>query len=1612
MAKKKGLQNTSSIETRSFNKGMVKDLNEGLMGEGMYLHARNANNNSRSGDIGVIGNESSNKFCTQAPFTVIGAIHITGDDWVIFSTDDINSEIGRFDESTCTYTKIVNDQCLGFKRTNPILGGETKENFDCTFQVYFADDLNPDRSLNIDNPPFIEFCETVDDCRICVDTKDLDCEAIRMARLTTPPCIRLKAGPNGGELLNGTYQAVIGYTENEQRITDYSLPSNIVSMFDHRDVNGSLEVIIETIDQTYDEFELVIIGFVNEQLVARRMGIYSTHQNSISIDRIDPAVNVTVPLQFIPIDRPSYERSQGIYRNGDFLVRVAPTTRFSFNYQPLANDIITEWVETRYPKDYYRKAGTSVGYMRDEVYSLFIRFIYNTYDKSESYHIPGRAPGVYFIGGSQPVNELDPSPSTVYPTGERIFEVYNTALFTSTLTGTTQDGGQLIKKGLMGYWESTEKYPDNKPDVWGDLCGKQIRHHKMPENALTNHFEEGNQEINVLGVQFRNISAPVDNQGNVIPGIIGYEILRGTREGNKTIVAKGIINNMGNYTREDNSEIVHYQNYPYNDLRNDPFLSEAFVNNDTATTEPLGGDRYSKDKFTFHSPDTQFKHPFLSAQELKVYETLLGNGEARFVEPYKHPEHKVIADFGFILSALVGFGAAIAATQGETKTVAGVPYVPDANWAIGGTSTGTNTIGTIPAAAAAITGSAAITIAQTTENLTGAASLINVLGLTVGDSSLESAATLAASQTASIVPGVVSASYYEWDTNGKTGLPGVLRILTGIPTFLTYWSETTDNFIRLIKAFSRYRQHTLAFQSHCFYDRRDFSAAGNTNYRAAINDASYIGNRIQEFGEITVNNLFRNNCVGLTTNNDIPDPIFTDQTRRLYSDVWGSADAENRNVEFTMQLSSVHYAALKSRLRNQYGQVDGIIQVPTSSCMQEFVVDPTNPQGFTSEVIFGGDTYIGRYTEKNTFFYFFDWMFDLPDGFEWDYRLRKMIPFPTYWMDTKDFQINDFVSGIFAMFNNQTGTSAGLLPSDFHNFERDQSSFGGGGIPANAWSQLFTVKNAHMYLFNSGVRDFFVESEVNIEYRDWGDEEAERHYDPYLHTSYYDMFRTDIIKDSNFYKYNYSLSASRFFQGYPNWSIMQYRNYDPVVAEVCYTHYPNRVIYSLPQELELRYDNWLVYLANNYRDFTSRVTTMKPIGKNGAMLLFENEAPIQFIGVDQLQTDAGTKITIGDGGLFEQPLQNLVNADSSYEYGSCQDRLSVINTPAGLFWISQNQGKVFNYTAQLADISQQGMKWWFEEFLPYKILEDFPDFELKDNTVIGVGCQSVYDNSNGIVYFSKRDFKLMTAFEGRVTYAGDDNFVIAGGGSFKLGDSRYFDDASWTISYDPKSKSWVSFHDWHPNFMLPSKNNFLTIKNAGIWKHNDRSDNYCNFYGQDFPFEVELVTPTGQNVNTLRSVEYLMEVFQWDADGVDRHHVLDFNFDRAVVYNTEQISGDLRLNLTPKNNAPALVGFPQVNPNSIDILYSKEEQKYRFNQFWDITDDRGEFGNARRTLWNTDPNGYTKAINPLAVNYNKPQHQRKKFRHYQSNLWLRRLISGPHNMQLKLVNSKNQYSPR
>ena len=142
------------------------------------------------------------------------------------------------------------------------------------------------------------------------------------------------------------------------------------------------------------------------------------------------------------------------------------------------------------------------------------------------------------------------------------------------------------QSGEFAYWESTELYPCNV-DVWGDLAGQPIRHHKFPDVLVSPVFETTSADFAAPVMQNRAtfpIGVKIDVQQVAFliqtssltdaekASIVGFKIVRGNRSANKSIIAKGILRNVGKYNREGTN--YYYPNYPYNDLDKDPFLLE------------------------------------------------------------------------------------------------------------------------------------------------------------------------------------------------------------------------------------------------------------------------------------------------------------------------------------------------------------------------------------------------------------------------------------------------------------------------------------------------------------------------------------------------------------------------------------------------------------------------------------------------------------------------------------------------------------------------------------------------------------------------------------------------------------------------------------------------------------------------------------------------------------------------------------------------------------------------------------------------------------------------------------------------------------------------------
>jgi len=1459
------MQNTTQIDTDVFVKGMIKDPNASITNKENWTHARNAINNSDRGDTGTIGNEPANLYCATITYPIIGTIHLYGDKWAVFSTDDTTSEIGIFDDSECTYSALVNDgggftcppvNCLNFKRQY-LITGAAKENFDCTWQLYWDDGLNPSRTMNISDIPYIEqiVSEPGADCivRAPIEPKQLDCERLRLAPYLDTPTIVLSKSDNGGQLRNGSYQAYIAYTINGQQIGDWIGISNVQSLFAHEDLGGSLDIKLSNIDKgEFDEFKLCILSNNQMEPGAKQMGFYSTETTHINIDFIDPSLK-TVPVEYLPLRNPAYEKSERMYVVNDYLIRQGPTEKFDFNYQPLANEITTNYVVTQFPADYYKSGGNKPTFMRDEVYSFFIRWIYATGERSSSYHIPGtdiheyNTPWTGDDGEDLKVNEELPSgDANAVTSDEKIFNAYNTAGWADHWEigpYFTNDGGVILYRGKMAYWESTEKYPMDT-ERWGDLCGKPIRHHKFPDEQTQSYYldraADNNQTINVLGVKFENIALPRLNppkggpcenpsgEAALVPGIVGYEILVGSRAGNKSIIAKGLARNMRGYRLPPDasgnaaSESAASQlpapgggtagvmaNYPFNDLGCDPFLHDPgntteprWAYDKDGNANPYSSSWTRPDMYTFHSPDTSFNRPFLSPFEVKSYGVTHGMSYGRFKVSEKHPQQKLLKDSAAIISIIIGAGYAIGRMRGK-KQVAfdysrpqanfNVPFVNPALNAAGagvmiGVGAGTETIHTLGTVAGAPTLS---------ENVAR-------IGNTAGTIPAESFMVAGAGPSGTTVS-------YDRQDSWFAELPGLLQPFFGIFAFMQSTAEGGNHIIELIYNLCSFQDYAYKYNAHGLYWMTEPYSNGE-RFRSKVWKARYVQNTMQMLSAtVKMNNLFRPNTVALISwngqNLKLPGG---DNSRRTIQNRYRPSMPFSTNI-------SAHYVGLKVNFENQYGQIDSIKQIPIRNGEWGGGVQYLNPDEeydrytrLQSGALYGGDCYINRYTEKTVMPLYWDFLLGQPEGFPYDYRLRANVMYPMFWANFHRYDLSALTRYITSFEWLKSGGGQNQrerMPNGMHHLDRGQVNCGGsvatgmniggynsnqadpfdsapsadndkkgkgkkklkkwltgsfsqpegGGAPTavsddspdNRGKGLFHIKDRYFYTHINGVQDFWCESEINTALRDWEDTEPKRHYDWLEYTDVNGLFHADHILSGNFYKYDQSLSVSQFLSHKISSGNIQPRWYDPQSAETCWTHYPKRLVYSLQAQLEATKDFWRVFLPNNYKDFKNKVNVIKPISKSGAVILFPHLSPVLWQGVDTLQTDLGTKVTIGDGGLFSQPQQNIVNADLAHEYGSCESQRSVINTPHGLFYISQAQGKIFQMPGQgLQAISDMGMKQWFNQYLPSKLVEQFPQAEnclnWSDNPVAGVGCQSVYDPNYDLVYFMKKDYHCIS----------------------------------------------------------------------------------------------------------------------------------------------------------------------------------------------------------------------------------------------------------------------------
>ena len=708
------------------------------------------------------------------------------------------------------------------------------------------------------------------------------------------------------------------------------------------------------------------------------------------------------------------------------------------------------------------------------------------------------------------------------------------------------------------------------------------------------------------------------------------------------------------------------------------------------------------------------------------------------------------------------------------------------------------------------------------------------------------------------------------------------------------------------------------------------------------------------------------------------------------------------NLSYTGDLAS-YYGSLKNPLVNQYGQIDNIEWIDTG---HNGKIDWSDPdQNTLCNTIFGGDTYINRFTKKRKVPMFLEDMV-IPSSatqvspINQDIQLSLLpnIGYPRFWMDYPTAL--DYTGATTALFGDVAVQSNSKVDFNFICQGSDGQSWKDaglataiiGGVSGASFGVIslpivlgvvisrvkkdlgddMFLKGKYIHSFY-GISTFLCESDYNLDLRH-GENIKEKNFYPNVGdiNEWTQEFFVPMYED-NYYFYNNDYSKQNTFN--PNFVL---NNDFKQTKEDCKVAHPNRLIYSLQDnDQNDKYDGNLIFLANNYYEFPKsggKLLIVKGIENGKVLAIQENRAAV-FNSYIALQTNVATA-TVGSNTLFNnQAPAQFVQTDLGF--GGSQTP-AIVSTEFGHFWVDNKRGQILSLQQGIANIVKPEEEWWFKENLPFHILEDFPDFDITNNFKY-IGMAITYDQRFKRVIFTKRDVELKPQYKGLVTYDGS-SFHYKDQ-TFTIEDFTYFCNKSWTIAYSPLLKNFISFYTFTPNYYVPNQAYFSSGVNYsfdkdsneyGLWHHNLTNKSYQVYYGKLEPFIFEFTIASKFQNKMLDSIRYTAEFYRFQ-DNLSSGIVPDITYNKAIIYNQKQSSGLLELVIKEKNNRRQYLDYPKQNIDSRSILVEYVERGWQFNNFYDVY---AENTGQPIMSYQCDNIAY-KEINPLSISY-KSQFLKKK----------------------------------
>lgn len=376
----------------------------------------------------------------------------------------------------------------------------------------------------------------------------------------------------------------------------------------------------------------------------------------------------------------------------------------------------------------------------------------------------------------------------------------------------------------------------------------------------------------------------------------------------------------------------------------------------------------------------------------------------------------------------------------------------------------------------------------------------------------------------------------------------------------------------------------------------------------------------------------------------------------------------------------------------------------------------------------------------------------------------------------------------------------------------------------------------------------------------------------------------------NYSRYNYDFSLNNKLElGFSMDSTYDTRK--------CVGSENNRIVYSNKQRINSPINAWKNFKVNNYLDLPSESGKLQKIFLVGSKMFLHTTDMIWNVFTDKKELKAGsTSIYLGTGDFMDNA-QPIMGGVIEGTYGLA-DPNAAYTSQWGYIFPDREARKwyIFNGSDAKA-ISDDGLHHYLRENSDFKLLEQFPDYKAVDKKIPnGIGYSFGVDHTLNRIIITKIDYEAKD--KSKLTL--DSNGKTFNGGSVVLGDSDYFYNKSFTISYDVEEKKWVSNHYYTPliyawnrfdmyAFGQSSKNN-----NYGIWLFNIQGS-FQKFFDEDYPMFIEYVVRNKDSFDAFQyvSTEIKSETEKWDGSQYIKGK--RDTFDKISMYNSHQSSGELPL---------------------------------------------------------------------------------------------------------------------